>query len=55
MNIRYRDVRHAAMLLAGKGNVILFLAAAARIAEAGKIRTGQQLVGLFKFYYREAA
>jgi len=35
----------------GKGNVILFPAAADRIGEsAGEIRTRQQLGGLLKFY-----
>jgi len=40
----------------GKGNVILFPAAADRIGElSGEIRTRQRLGGLLKFYYREAA
>jgi hypothetical protein len=40
----------------GKGNVILFPAAADRIGESsGEIRTRQCLGGLLKFYYREAA
>ena len=39
----------------GKGNIILFPAAADRIGEsAGEIRTRQRLGGLLKFYYREA-
>jgi transposase InsO family protein len=40
----------------GKGNVILFPAAADRVGElSGAIRTRQRLGGLLKFYYREAA
>jgi len=40
----------------GKGNVILFPAAANRVGESsGEIRTRQRLGGLLKFYYREAA
>jgi hypothetical protein len=40
----------------GKGNVILFPAAADRIGESsGEIRTRERLGGLLKFYYREAA
>lgn len=40
----------------GKGNVILFPAAADRIGESsGEIRTCERLGGLLKFYYREAA
>jgi hypothetical protein len=40
----------------GKGNVVLFTAAADRIGEAtGEIPTRQRLGGLWKFYYREAA
>ena len=40
----------------GKGNVILFPAAADRIGEStGEIRTRQRLGGLLEFYCREAA
>jgi transposase InsO family protein len=40
----------------GKGNVILFPAAADRIGESsGEIRTRERLGGLLKFYHREAA
>lgn len=40
----------------GKGNVILFPAAADRIGKSsGQIRTRERLGGLLKFYYREAA
>jgi hypothetical protein len=40
----------------GKGNVILFPAAADRVGESSwEIRTRHQLGGLLNFYYREAA
>ena len=47
---------HAERNHQGKGNAILFPAAADRIGEStGEIRTRQRLGGLLKFYYREAA
>jgi hypothetical protein len=52
----YAQHYHAERNHQGKGNVILFPAAADRIGESsGEIRTRQRLGGLLKVYYREAA
>jgi len=52
----YAQHYHAERNHQGKGNVILFPAAADRIGEStGEIRTRQRLGGLLKFYHREAA